>query len=484
MIPFDARKRAGTRKGFTLIELLVVIAIIAILAAILFPVFAKAREKSYQSKCMNNQRQLAIAIIGNCQDNDETLPLPSEWVAASGMSSDAKVFDCPTTTKDGSPSNPNYGMNAFLYDVDETGATTALALGQIDNPSAVELTGELTGMSAAGATDADLALRTLKDQFANPFPKSFSINGFGTGTNGNKPHDGGAIISYLDGHVAMVRPPLLGSGTTGFNIPAGRGRFYVDFSKVKDTAACVRIMQSLWAQNGLGSPAAAAVGTSFSGGVYTVAADTLIRTTGTNEVKDPNCWMEGNGSVNSFMMECTLDAGALVTWANPTNFTDGTNLPAGADNMTSRMCYQMWGLDNSTKTFQVGQFKMWASNNHSSVGYAANTWFDLQSPYMGKKATVNTAGTITITSNGTINNNTPRFPGTNETWMQGSDVNGQNGGYNVYGNQATATVTTAGGTTTLKGPWIGAGTYYSDQWGHALKVTGGALRITKLMVAF
>ena len=65
--------RRRDRAGFTLIELLVVIAIIAILAAILFPVFAKAREKARQTTCASNERQLGLAILQYAQDNDEVV---------------------------------------------------------------------------------------------------------------------------------------------------------------------------------------------------------------------------------------------------------------------------------------------------------------------------------------------------------------------------------------------------------------------------
>ncbi|BDI33637.1 hypothetical protein CCAX7_56880 [Capsulimonas corticalis] len=61
-------------QGFTLIELLVVIAIIAILAAILFPVFAKAREKARQTSCASNLKQIGLAMTQYVQDNDETFP--------------------------------------------------------------------------------------------------------------------------------------------------------------------------------------------------------------------------------------------------------------------------------------------------------------------------------------------------------------------------------------------------------------------------
>ncbi|MFO8079163.1 MAG: prepilin-type N-terminal cleavage/methylation domain-containing protein [Armatimonadota bacterium] len=62
------------RAGFTLIELLVVIAIIAILAAILFPVFARAREKARQSSCLSNVKQLNLGVMMYVQDYDETFP--------------------------------------------------------------------------------------------------------------------------------------------------------------------------------------------------------------------------------------------------------------------------------------------------------------------------------------------------------------------------------------------------------------------------
>jgi prepilin-type N-terminal cleavage/methylation domain-containing protein/prepilin-type processing-associated H-X9-DG protein len=67
----EGRRRS---KGFTLIELLVVIAIIAILAAILFPVFARARESARKSSCLSNTRQIGLAALQYTQDNDERLP--------------------------------------------------------------------------------------------------------------------------------------------------------------------------------------------------------------------------------------------------------------------------------------------------------------------------------------------------------------------------------------------------------------------------
>jgi prepilin-type N-terminal cleavage/methylation domain-containing protein len=62
-------------RGFTLIELLVVIAIIAILAAILFPVFARARESAVRTQCLNNIKQIALGALMYVQDYDERMPM-------------------------------------------------------------------------------------------------------------------------------------------------------------------------------------------------------------------------------------------------------------------------------------------------------------------------------------------------------------------------------------------------------------------------
>jgi prepilin-type N-terminal cleavage/methylation domain-containing protein len=71
------------RPGFTLIELLVVIAIIAILAAILFPVFAQAREKARQATCLSNLKQLSLGILMYVQDYDERFPPPAGLIYTS-----------------------------------------------------------------------------------------------------------------------------------------------------------------------------------------------------------------------------------------------------------------------------------------------------------------------------------------------------------------------------------------------------------------
>ena len=98
------------RRGFTLIELLVVIAIIAILAAILFPVFARAREKARQTSCLSNLKQIALAALMYTQDYDEMSPrgtgysAPDVLIARQGewfitlapYIMNTQVFTCPS----------------------------------------------------------------------------------------------------------------------------------------------------------------------------------------------------------------------------------------------------------------------------------------------------------------------------------------------------------------------------------------------------
>lgn len=96
------------RRGFTLIELLVVIAIIAILAAILFPVFASAREKARQTSCLSNEKQMGNALMMYAQDSDGGFPAWDEYLAITGNCGTAAtkpLGPCPATIAPESPSS-------------------------------------------------------------------------------------------------------------------------------------------------------------------------------------------------------------------------------------------------------------------------------------------------------------------------------------------------------------------------------------------
>lgn len=125
------KRVARQRSGFTLIELLVVIAIIAILAAILFPVFARARENARKANCASNLKQLGLAVLQYAQDYDEMLPQGYTTPPARDWTSDinpylknTQVRKCPSATFDG-----GYGYSWWLA------VTPSRSLAQVDESS-------------------------------------------------------------------------------------------------------------------------------------------------------------------------------------------------------------------------------------------------------------------------------------------------------------------------------------------------------------
>ena len=162
------RVSSSSARGFTLIELLVVIAIIAVLAAILFPVFAKAREKARQTSCLNNQRQIALAINIYIQDNNNYCPPASSvWQQ---VKFNNNSLTCPSAPKL-TPQPPSY-----LYNVGLDG----MPIGGFALPEKTVLSGE-----GAHATSTAQPLTYVLYSDADV------VNY----------HTGRANYSYLDGHV-------------------------------------------------------------------------------------------------------------------------------------------------------------------------------------------------------------------------------------------------------------------------------------------
>jgi prepilin-type processing-associated H-X9-DG protein len=149
-----------------------------VMPAILFPVFAQAREKARTVSCESNQRQLALAIIMYSQDNNEQLPpsMSATTLATPGTLS-ARLYTCPSATTHAAAGD--YGYNTHL---------AKRALGDIADPATTILTADSDRPDASLATTDDIAWTR---------------------------HHTGCVISFVDGHVAIKTKDDSGSITLG-----------------------------------------------------------------------------------------------------------------------------------------------------------------------------------------------------------------------------------------------------------------------------
>ncbi|BDI32081.1 hypothetical protein CCAX7_41320 [Capsulimonas corticalis] len=230
--------------GFTLIELLVVIAIIAILAAILFPVFAKAREKARQVSCLSNMKQLGLGLMQYVQDNDETYvsgshtgygspdaQVPGFWdgygVGWAGKIypyvKSVAVFKCPDDSGSVTPVI-SYAMNGNFIPDHSTAAAISIAklnspastvflleVSQYQSPPVSDFTHEAVSGDTVGLEDnligysrfATGQMRNIGDTKTLPTQQMVDAKGR---------HTDGSNFLYADGHAKWSLPTKISPG--------------------------------------------------------------------------------------------------------------------------------------------------------------------------------------------------------------------------------------------------------------------------------
>jgi prepilin-type N-terminal cleavage/methylation domain-containing protein/prepilin-type processing-associated H-X9-DG protein len=201
------RPKASVSSGFTLIELLVVIAIIAILAAILFPVFARARENARRASCSSNLKQLGLGILQYAQDYDEKYPM--RFIDGAGWNQttqpylkSAQVFVCP--------SNPNaiYTHSLAVNGYPEVKRSYEGNLRIFGEPWAI---GPIALASVQAPATKIMASEYL-EYYGYMYPDwSDAGNQANIRNTGFAGHLGTWNLLFADGHVKAMRPSRTGS---------------------------------------------------------------------------------------------------------------------------------------------------------------------------------------------------------------------------------------------------------------------------------
>lgn len=322
------------------------------------------------------------------------------------------------------------------------------------------------------------------DLASNPFPKTYTVNGFSGSARGELRHTGGVIVSFVDGHVKLLRGKDLRQASTMYNIPYSGWRIAIDFATCKD-AADAKNRLNLGAYFPSGAPS-----------LWNPGTKTWDLSAGERIVFDGGGIYDGTqytkftcGASDSMMMEGTLSADAVTNFGcagrqySVMSVCGSIVFPlsnATPDTLAENAIETCYYLDNTAGKIQFGQ--LYGFTLSTLYTQHMNEWIDLPTIMKGRVDTIPTVSDFKVMVSVDYHGWLPSFPGdpSHGTYWELYTYNPYGFvNHDIWVGQQTVEFRTPTNTLRYDGPMLSS-QYNPENYEHNIDVLAGSLKIKKL----